>query len=169
MATNKPKNNLFNYQKCLFIFLIFIKFKLLFSQFQLKIEKRNGCSANILQQCVEPLKAVGMPLNKNLVKSLLQISDIEMLDKYCSSYKTIMPCFAGHISQCGSSEQKEFLRQMVNAIQFLCDPYSSNERLQLLSNRKCIGKVLEDNNQLINGNKLNDCFNEYNDNINRCR
>uniref|UniRef100_A0A914L3C6 Uncharacterized protein n=1 Tax=Meloidogyne incognita TaxID=6306 RepID=A0A914L3C6_MELIC len=93
-----------------------------------------------------------------------------MLDKYCSSYKTIMPCFAGHISQCGSTEQKEFLRQMVNAIQFLCDPYSFNERLQLLSNRKCIGKVLEDNNQIINGNKLNtkDCFNEYNNNINRC-
>ena len=83
MATNKPKNNLFNYQKYLFILIIFIKFKMLFSQFQLKIEKRNGCSANILQQCVEPLKTVGIPLNKNLVKSLLQISDIEMLDKYC--------------------------------------------------------------------------------------
>ncbi|KAL3097029.1 hypothetical protein niasHS_002745 [Heterodera schachtii] len=93
-------------------------------------------------KCAEPLQQLGISPGKNLVLLLLQLQSPNQLRNSCQAYAIALPCFRRLVPRCGMPSQAEILRQMENAHQFLCSPFSGDEQSQLLAHRVCIGRIL---------------------------
>lgn len=46
-----------------------------------------GCPLAVLQKCAEPLRELGVPMSKNLVRLLLQLRSPSQLRKSCQSVR----------------------------------------------------------------------------------
>ncbi|KAL3116691.1 hypothetical protein niasHT_000769 [Heterodera trifolii] len=127
------------------LFALFLPFLCQFValSFAVPFPQSNGpCPSELMLKCAEPLQQLGISPGKNLVLLLLQLQSPNQLRNSCQAYAIALPCFRRLVPRCGMPSQAEILRQMENAHQFLCSPFSGDEQSQLLAHRVCIGRIL---------------------------